>query len=162
MPKVYLHLGSNVGDKKLNIFQAIKAIGNEIGELVSKSKLYSTEAWGNEDQEDFINLALCVKSLLSPDAVLDKIQSIESRLGRVRDDKWAARTIDIDIIFYDVLVVDDKRLTIPHPLMQERNFVLVPLMEIAAECIHPIFNLTVEELYASTKDKKDVYLLDSD
>nr|WP_068890223.1 2-amino-4-hydroxy-6-hydroxymethyldihydropteridine diphosphokinase [Pedobacter panaciterrae] len=155
--KVYLLLGSNLGDREQLIDEAIGQIGDEIGEVFVKSSVYETAAWGKEDQPAFLNIALGVNTKLTPIEVLNKALEIELELGRVRHEKWGARLIDIDIIFYDDIVVDmGVKLQIPHPQMQYRKFVLEPLAEIAANYIHPVLNLTVQEVLERLRDNLSV------
>ncbi|MEJ2901542.1 2-amino-4-hydroxy-6-hydroxymethyldihydropteridine diphosphokinase [Pedobacter panaciterrae] len=155
--KVYLLLGSNLGDREQLIEDAIKQIANEIGEVFIRSSVYETEAWGNEDQPSFLNIALGVKTKLTPIDVLNKALEIELELGRVRHEKWGSRLIDIDLIFYDDIVVDmGAELQIPHPQMQYRKFVLEPLAEIAPDYIHPGLKITVREVLERLRDNLSV------
>jgi len=155
--KVYLLLGSNLGDREQLIEDAIKQIANEIGEVFIRSSVYETEAWGNEDQPSFLNIALGVKTKLTPIDVLNKALEIELELGRVRYEKWGSRLIDIDLIFYDDIVVDmGAELQIPHPQMQYRKFVLEPLAEIAPDYIHPGLKITVREVLERLRDNLSV------
>ena len=128
----YLGLGSNLGDSRKNLRQAIELISNVEGiELISVSHFYESEPWGVKDQPNFINAAIRIKTSLQPLQLLDKLQSIEYKLGRVRHEHWGARTIDIDILTIEDMVIDDKRLKVPHKYMFERDFVLIPLNEIS-------------------------------
>jgi len=155
--KVYLLLGSNLGDREQLIEDAIKQIANEIGEVFIRSSVYETEPWGNEDQPSFLNIALGVKTKLTPIDVLNKALEIELELGRVRHEKWGSRLIDIDLIFYDDIVVDmGAELQIPHPQMQYRKFVLEPLAEIAPDYIHPGLKITVREVLERLRDNLSV------
>ena len=110
---VYLSLGSNMGNKKEFIAKATAALNQKVGNVTTVSKYYETSAWGNTDQADFLNIALCLKTTLSPQVVLDQILDIEKTLGRERAEKWAQRTIDIDILLFDDLIVNTETLTIP-------------------------------------------------
>ena len=156
----YLLIGSNQGDREALLAQAVEKINKTIGRVKEKSKLYETQAWGVTDQPDFLNQALAVDTTLHAQKVLDEILNIEKEMGRVRTQKWTERTIDIDILMYDDLVIQTPTLTIPHPALQERNFALIPLMEIAGEVEHPVLHLTIEEIYFDCKDPLDVFLLD--
>ena len=160
MKHVYLHTGSNMGDREDNLRQANGLIEQYIGKIKTASRLYETQAWGVTDQPDFINQALEVTTSQSPQEVLKNILKIEELMGRVRTEKWASRVIDIDILMYEDAVINDKNLTIPHPHMHERNFVLVPLMEIAGEVLHPVLNLAIEDIYFDCNDPLDVLMLD--
>ena len=144
---VYLLLGSNLGNREEILSQAIALIQENIGVIISQSKYYETPAWGKTDQPDFLNIALEISTNLEPLIVLEKTQTIEQQLGRVRIEKWGARLIDIDIIFYGQEIIDiPNHLHIPHPLMQERLFVLEPMAEIAPNFIHPVLGKSVAEL----------------
>jgi 2-amino-4-hydroxy-6-hydroxymethyldihydropteridine diphosphokinase len=150
----YLLLGSNLGDREEVLRQAIAHIAKEIGSIDAQSSIYETEPWGNINQPGFLNLALKVNTKLSAMQVLEEALAIEKQLGRVRLERWGSRIIDIDIIFYnaDVIRIEDQ-LSIPHPEMQNRKFVLEPLCEIAPEFLHPLLNRTVKELFESLTDK---------
>ncbi|MCB9298888.1 MAG: 2-amino-4-hydroxy-6-hydroxymethyldihydropteridine diphosphokinase [Lewinellaceae bacterium] len=150
--QVYLHTGTNLGSREANLRRANEWIGREIGPIGEASKVYRTKAWGITDQPDFLNQALRVSTLLPPFQLLERIQAIERRMGRVREVKWGERIIDIDILFYNNEVIDTETLTIPHPYLHYRNFVLLPLMDIAAGLVHPVFGLTIAELYARSED----------
>ena len=126
-------MGSNLGYKRRNIKRAIKKIGEQIGEVVRQSALYETEPWGFESENAFINAAVCVETTLAPHDLLVATQAIERDMGRKRKSKdgvYHDRVIDIDILLYDDLFIDTPDLHIPHPLMYERDFVMVPLREI--------------------------------
>jgi 2-amino-4-hydroxy-6-hydroxymethyldihydropteridine diphosphokinase len=155
--KIHLLIGSNMGDRKAYLAQATAEIGQKIGEITQKSRLYETQAWGLTSQPDFMNQALEVETTLSPQATLAKILDIETDMGRTRTEKWAERTIDIDILLFADVVVEEADLQIPHPRLPERNFALVPLMEIAGETEHPILKTTIEDLYFESPDTLDVF-----
>lgn len=130
---VYLALGSNLGDRHGNIAKAIQKIGELIGDVVRQSTLLETEPWGFDSNNRFVNGCVCVKTDLSPRELLQMTQLIEQELGRTiksTDGRYHDRTIDIDILIYDDITVDEPDLKIPHPLMQDRDFVMVPLKEI--------------------------------
>ena len=130
---VYLALGSNLGDRHGNIAKAIQKIGELIGDVVRQSTLLETEPWGFDSNNRFVNGCVCVKTDLSPRELLQMTQLIEQELGRTiksTDGRYHDRTIDIDILIYDDITVDEPDLKIPHPLMQDRDFVTVPLKEI--------------------------------
>jgi 2-amino-4-hydroxy-6-hydroxymethyldihydropteridine diphosphokinase len=151
---VYLLLGSNLGDREGMINKATALISEKIGKVIAKSSMYETEPWGKTDQPGFINLALEVQSPLTAHSILKEALEIEKQLGRVRIERWGSRIIDIDIIFFNEEAIHIKEeLTIPHPEMQNRKFVLEPLREIAPNVKHPILNQTVKELYETLTDK---------
>lgn len=157
MNSTYLILGSNLGDKLHNLQQAIQLIKKEIGAVVNQSNIYVTAAWGNTSQPDFVNQAIRVDTELSPTDVLQKILAVEKKIGRVRDQqKWKERIIDIDILFFNDTIINTSDLTIPHPYLKERKFVLIPLLEIAQEYIHPILNKSIKTLLQECPDTLEV------
>ncbi len=144
----YIGLGSNLGLREKNIATALNALQTtkEI-DVVKVSGLYENKAVGGPpDQPDFINAAAHVRTTLSPERLLAVCLNVESSLGRKRDIPWGPRTIDLDILFYDDEILSTSELTIPHPLLHERRFVLEPLAEIAPELIHPAMEETVTQL----------------
>ncbi|TDQ08341.1 2-amino-4-hydroxy-6-hydroxymethyldihydropteridine diphosphokinase [Pedobacter metabolipauper] len=150
---VYLLLGGNLGDRIKIINDAVRQIEIGIGEVTARSSVYETEAWGNTNQPGFLNVALEVKTILPPLAVLKKALEIEHNLGRVRLEKWGSRLIDIDLIFYGSQIIDIADvLQVPHPHMHERKFVLKPLAEIAPDLLHPVFNKSIATLLAGLSD----------
>ena len=158
MSLTYLLLGGNLGDREVYLEQARRQIGMAIGEIKNASHLYETAAWGLENQQAFLNQVLAVETTLSPAALLAQINRLEAELGRVRDIRWGARVIDIDILFYDDLILQTQRLTIPHPELANRRFTLVPLAEIAPALMHPVLQRTTVELLAQCPDNLPVTL----
>ncbi|GAE23196.1 2-amino-4-hydroxy-6-hydroxymethyldihydropteridine diphosphokinase [Bacteroides pyogenes] len=154
MHRVYISLGTNLGDKERNLRLALKHIEEQIGKVVSLSAFYATAPWGFTSDNSFLNAAACVETRLLPLDVLERTQSVERRLGRKQksvNGAYKDRLIDIDLLLYDDWVVSDvspsgARLTLPHPLMAERDFVLRPLAEIAPQLLHPVLGKTVREL----------------
>jgi len=149
---IFLSLGSNLGDREQNLTQAYHLIRDRIGEIVHKSSVYETAAWGNMDQPPFLNLVLETVSSLQPQIVLQTIHGIEETMGRKRIGKWGIRTIDIDILLFDNQIIDIHGLQVPHPEMTNRNFVLIPLAEIAPDTIHPRLNKPIKDLLSASTD----------
>lgn len=157
MSDLYLSIGGNLGNRTKNLFECIKHIQEQIGDIVKTSSIYESESWGFTHPRNFYNQALQVKTNLNANTILQKIQVIETHLGRIRSEKmtqsYEGRTIDIDILLFDNLVRHKKSLHIPHPHMQNRNFVMIPMVEIAENLIHPILGKTMKELLAECPDK---------
>lgn len=156
MTETYLLLGSNQGDRSANIAKAVLKINRSVGEVVRRSALYQTAAWGNEEQPDFYNQAVLVHTGLSPLDLLRMLKHIETETGRVLTEKWGPRMIDIDILFYGHETVSEPELIIPHPYMERRRFTLMPLSEIASEWIHPVSHKSVEQLLEECPDVLEV------
>lgn len=149
----YLSIGSNLGDKKENLNKAIELLNKDEYSKVTKiSEFITTKPVGGVEQDDFLNGALEVKTLRSPNRLLDLIGVIEKELKRERVIHWGPRTIDLDIIFYDNIIMDTEKLTIPHPEMHKRGFVLKPLLKIAPRLIHPIYKKDISQLLEELKD----------
>ena len=159
MNRVFIGIGSNLGDKIDNCRKAINEI-TAFAEIVNVSSLYETEPVGNEDQPNFINCAVEIKTDLSPHELLSHLNSVEDKLGRVRGEKWGPRVIDLDIIFYDDLVMKDDDLIIPHPRAHLRRFVLEPICEIAPDFIYPELEISILELLEKLGDSKMVIKLE--
>lgn len=150
MATVYLGLGTNLGNKEANLRTAIYKLQERIGKQVSLSSFYETAPWGFESDHSFLNAAIGLETNLSPIEILHITQDIEKELGRTKksvNGSYSDRLIDIDILLYDTLVLQTPELTIPHPLMTERDFVMKPLIEIAGNVIHPTRQKTLSELY---------------
>ena len=150
--EAYLLLGSNMGNRKLNLEIAIAAISQQFGVLIAESSVYETAAWGKTDQPSFLNQAVMVKSNLPALQILKAILAIEKNMGRVRLEKWGQRLIDIDLIFYGEEVMSTIELTLPHSEMHKRKFVLVPLNEIAPSFQHPIFKQKISKILFNLND----------
>ncbi|MCH7517497.1 MAG: 2-amino-4-hydroxy-6-hydroxymethyldihydropteridine diphosphokinase [Candidatus Dadabacteria bacterium] len=159
MQRVFIGIGSNLGDTIGNCKIALDEIEN-FAEIVRISSLYETEPVGNEDQPNFINSVVEINTDLSPHELLTHLKSIEDKLGRVRGEKWGPRVIDLDIIFYDDLVMKDDDLIIPHPRAHLRRFVLEPICEIAPDFIHPELETSILELLEKLGDSKMVIKLE--
>ncbi len=149
MPVVYLGLGSNIRNREENCLRAIEFLRQKGLIITKKSRLYETGPWGVKEQPDYINMALEVNTDLEPEELLRLIKEIEREMGRKETYKWGPRLIDIDILLYDDLTYDRHDLKIPHPLMHERDFVLIPLSEIAPQKVHPVLKKTISELRQS-------------
>ncbi|MBN2215192.1 MAG: 2-amino-4-hydroxy-6-hydroxymethyldihydropteridine diphosphokinase [Bacteroidales bacterium] len=156
MNSVYILLGGNVGNKRKNLAIAHRMIREKACFIKRLSNIYETEAWGFEDSGTFLNQAAEMETSLKPLEVLEKVRSIEADFGRRRDQRirYQPRRMDIDILFYNSDVINLPGLIIPHPLLHLRNFVLVPLCELAADFVHPVFNKTILQLKNECKDEK--------
>jgi 2-amino-4-hydroxy-6-hydroxymethyldihydropteridine diphosphokinase len=158
--ELFLCLGGNLGNKTENFKKTLDLIQGKIGRLKKASALFSSPAWGFESENEFWNQVVQIETFISPQSVLDEIRQIENLFGRKREPgKIFPRKIDIDILFYDDQVIDSKELTIPHPFLAQRNFVLVPLVEIAPELIHPVLKQSANEMLENCTDKSIVTLV---
>lgn len=154
MTEVYLGLGTNMGDKNANLRTAVQWINDRIGKVTSLSSFYETAPWGFVSENRFLNAAVCVETELKPLEVLHRTQAIERELGRTHksvNGVYSDRIIDIDLLLYGDVVMQSPELTLPHPLMTEREFVLEPLAEIAGEVVHPVRKQTIDEIYSFYK-----------
>ena len=146
MAIAYIALGSNLGDKEKNLRRALLLLTQQGVEVVRVSSFLSTEPYGVTDQPQFLNAVACVRTSLAPLALLDVLLATELAMGRVRLRHWGERNIDLDLLLYEDVVLDTPRLRLPHPDMQNRDFVLLPLAEIAPELKHPTLQKTIWEL----------------
>lgn len=157
MKIVFLGIGTNLGNRELNLEQAIARIEEFIGPVLLSSSIYETEPWGFQAEDKFLNQVVKIETKLTPSGLLGKILMIESFLGRVRGpNRYSSRLIDIDILLYERIIIDDENLKIPHPLLHERKFVLVPLCEVASEMVHPGLKKSFSELLNICKDEGNV------
>jgi 2-amino-4-hydroxy-6-hydroxymethyldihydropteridine diphosphokinase len=156
MNKTYLLLGSNMGNSQKQLSKSILLIKKQIGKLLRQSGLYSTAAWGNTNQPDFLNQVIMVETELSAIQTMQTILNIEKKMGRLRTVKNAPRIIDIDILFFNKEIIDREYLNIPHPQIQNRRFVLVPLNQLSPNLKHPVLKKTVHQLLIHCPDKLNV------
>ncbi|MEY4273746.1 MAG: 2-amino-4-hydroxy-6-hydroxymethyldihydropteridine diphosphokinase [Bacteroidota bacterium] len=159
MKHVFLSLGGNLGNTQEIFERTYPMIENKVGPILQKSSLYQTAAWGLTDQADFLNQVVLLESSLTPNEILAEIQVIEKALGRERQVTWGPRTLDLDILFIDQELIQESDLQIPHPHIQDRKFILIPLHEIAADLNHPIYNKSIRELLNESKDTSAVSLI---
>ncbi|MCS6795700.1 MAG: 2-amino-4-hydroxy-6-hydroxymethyldihydropteridine diphosphokinase [Raineya sp.] len=160
MIDTFILLGSNQGDRLLFLRKAIEKL-SDLGEILKKSSIYETAAWGNREQVNFLNCAIQMQTNLTPENLLAEILAIEKSLGRVRQEKWQARTIDIDILYIGNAIIQTENLQVPHPFLHERRFTLVPLVEIAPDFLHPILLKTNQELLQACEDELLVQIYSS-
>jgi len=144
---IYLALGTNLGDRPGNLRSAVQALPPDVI-VLAESKIYETPPWGYADQPAFLNMAIKAETSLEPGALLKHLKNLETRLGRQQTFRYGPRQIDIDILFYDDLVLNSPALVIPHPHLHERAFVLVPLADLAPELLHPVLRRTIRDLLA--------------
>jgi 2-amino-4-hydroxy-6-hydroxymethyldihydropteridine diphosphokinase len=156
MNEVYLCLGGNLGEREKNLTQAIAMIAERVGQVLSVSSVYETASWGVSEQPNYLNQVLKIVTDLKAKEVLNTCLEIEKEIGRTRNIKWENRLIDIDMLFFNAEIIDTPELKIPHPFIQERKFVLVPMAQIAGQLKHPILNKTIVELLADCKDDLEV------
>ena len=152
----YLLLGSNIGDRAAHLHQAQKTLAATAGDVIAASAFYETAAWGLEDQPAFLNQALAVRTPLDAHALLAACLATEQQAGRERHQRWAARTLDVDILLYGDAVIQTSTLIVPHLALPARRFALVPLAEIAPQLVHPQLGQTISELLASCPDLLEV------
>jgi 2-amino-4-hydroxy-6-hydroxymethyldihydropteridine diphosphokinase len=157
MNKVYLLIGGNIGDRMANLAMAVQFIEKYLGKMLQISSIYETAAWGNTHQADFLNQSICIETPLTPTDLMTQILLIEKAMGRERNIPIGPRTIDIDILYYNDAIVENEQVTIPHPRISERKFVLYPLVEIAPEWMHPILHKTNTVLLKECGDSLTVH-----
>jgi 2-amino-4-hydroxy-6-hydroxymethyldihydropteridine diphosphokinase len=157
MNKAYLSIGSNRGNRTTNLKKAVDLLSEWTGNVVSVSSLYETPPWKMDDDTDFINQVLLLETMLPAEELIDTIILIESMMGRQRTSKkYEPRIIDIDILFFGDKIINTKELTVPHPLIQERKFVLEPMTEIAPQFLHPGFKKSIIQLRNECEDKSEI------
>jgi 2-amino-4-hydroxy-6-hydroxymethyldihydropteridine diphosphokinase len=158
--RIFLLLGTNLGDRRTNLKNALGEIERSVGAVLMTSSIYQTAPWGKLDQPDFYNQVVEVKTSLGGVDLLEIILRIESMLGRERKEKWGERLIDIDILLIGDHIIQTDRLVIPHPQLANRKFTLTPLAEIAPNVVHPVFQKSIEELSIECKDSLPVHKLE--
>jgi 2-amino-4-hydroxy-6-hydroxymethyldihydropteridine diphosphokinase len=161
MNRVLLLLGSNLGDALAHLTDAKNLIESTIGLIYRSSSVYGTKAWGKQDQSDFLNQVIEISTTHSAIETLRSILKIETQLGRVRQEKWGSRLIDIDILFFNSEIIHYPDLEIPHPQIIHRRFTLIPLSEIVPEFIHPVLKKTLYQLLTECTDTLEVIKLKS-
>lgn len=161
MKRVFLSLGSNMGDRERNFARAIRHINFGIGQIVDLSGVYETEPWGFDADNKFLNMIVEIVTDLSAQEVLLIALEIEEKLGRIRNDTvgYSSRTLDLDILFYGNKIISDDNLIVPHPHIQNRKFILAPLAEIAPKFVHPTIGMSIQELYDTCSDASEVVQL---
>lgn len=153
MSIVYIGIGSNLGDRERNCARAIELLSGKGVTVKKRSSLYKTEPWGIKGQPEFMNMAIEIETDLNPHELLALVKEVEVQIGRKKSYQWGPRLIDLDILLYDHIVLDERSLRIPHPLMHEREFVLGPLCEIAPGMIHPVLKMNMGELLQRLHNK---------
>jgi 2-amino-4-hydroxy-6-hydroxymethyldihydropteridine diphosphokinase len=156
MNNAYLLTGGNLGDRAESLKNAAEMVEKEAGRILTRSHLYETAAWGTTNQPDYLNQALLIQTNLTAIELLHTILTIEKQLGRFRQEKYGARIIDIDILFFNSEILKTEQLIVPHPHLQNRRFVLVPMVEIAADYCHPVLNKTMSALLEECPDPLNV------
>lgn len=149
----FLLLGTNLGNRKKNLALARNSIELSVGSILKASSLYETAAWGKTDQPAFLNQAIQVETTLGAEQALKKILAIEKKMGRIREEKWGERIIDIDILLFGNEIIESPALTVPHPQLANRKFALESLNEIAADTEHPILKIKIREMLERCSDK---------
>jgi len=158
MNTIILGLGGNLGNVESTFIKAKKIIEQKVGKITHQSFIYQTQAWGETNQNDFLNQAIVLESELNPFQVLDSCLDIEKKLGRDRINgvKWKERVIDIDILFFNDEIIDTPYLKIPHPYLSQRNFVLIPLLDIIPNYIHPKLKKSIKNIKKECKDNMQI------
>ena len=156
MNRAYLLTGGNIGDRLTYLQQACSLVEKTIGFIFKKSDIYETAPWGLKEQNAFLNQVILVSTTLPPEKLLATVLLIEQQLGRKRIEKLGPRTIDIDILFFNSEILSSPRLTVPHPEIEKRRFVLTPLNQIAPEFVHPVLKKTVSQLLEICPDMLQV------
>ncbi len=156
MHTAYLLIGSNIGEREIYLEQAKVYLNQKCGRIVQQSALYETAPWGIQEQPSFLNQAIVLETLLTPENLMITLLEIEEKMGRIRTVKFGPRTIDLDILLYNQLIMDNQLLKLPHPSLPERRFALTALAEIAPSLVHPILKKTIKALLLECTDNSNV------
>ena len=159
---IFIGLGSNLGDRRYHLQNAREQIETRVGPIIRMSSIYESAPWGQSDQPWFYNQVIAIQAGTGPHHVLEQLVAIEKEMGRVRDERYGPRIIDLDILLFGRQIIADSILEIPHPRIAVRNFVLIPLMEITTDLTLPGSQKTIEELYLENTEELDVCLLEED
>jgi 2-amino-4-hydroxy-6-hydroxymethyldihydropteridine diphosphokinase len=148
----YIQIGTNMGDRFASLNQARQLLSGEKLTIKNSSSIYETAAWGQIPQPDFLNQIICIHTSWNPDELMQHLLATEKKMGRIRTEKKGPRVIDLDILFFDDLILSSEIVTIPHPLLQERRFILEPMVELDPDFIHPVFKKSCIELLQTCED----------
>jgi 2-amino-4-hydroxy-6-hydroxymethyldihydropteridine diphosphokinase len=159
---IFLGTGTNLGDRRQNLVRANELIEKKAGPIIQQSSVFKTDAWGITDQPFFYNQVIQITTELPPESLLDVLLTIEKTMGRERIQKWGTRLIDIDLLFYHQKQMISEKLILPHPFIQERNFVLAPMAEMAPDFVHPVLRKTIKTLLEESKDTLKCFLVEMD
>ncbi|MCX6206938.1 MAG: 2-amino-4-hydroxy-6-hydroxymethyldihydropteridine diphosphokinase [Bacteroidetes bacterium] len=152
----YLLIGGNLGNRSANLKKASLLIDQTCGKIIQSSAIYETAAWGLTNQPSFFNQAIKLQTNLAPELLMEQLLAIEKKMGRVRSKKLGPRIIDLDMLFYNQIILNTDLLVLPHPAIAERRFALLPLTEIASNFLHPVHKKTIEDLLVACPDQLDV------
>lgn len=158
MNEAFILMGGNVGNRLQHLKTALELISIRCGSIVRTSSVYQTAPWGNPDQQDFLNQAILLQTELHPQELMKQLLMVEQRMGRIRDVKYGERNIDLDILFYNDEIINERHLTIPHPQIPNRRFVLVPMAELNPGFVHPVLHKTIAELLETCPDDLPVLI----
>jgi 2-amino-4-hydroxy-6-hydroxymethyldihydropteridine diphosphokinase len=156
MNYAYILLGTNLGHKITNLNTAMDEIDNKCGKIITQSDIYETAPWGKTEQPSFLNMVVKIETNCNAEVLLERLLSIEHKMGRIRNTKWGERILDLDILYFNNEITVKKQLKIPHPELHNRKFTLIPLCDIAADYKHPIFNISNRQLLERCQDKCEV------